>query len=215
MWPASASTASTRSPSWSSITETTGLRPEAGDRVVSLAGVRVRAGSSDANENIRHAGGSGREVPEESVRIHGITPRCSLARRPGDRATGVPRVRWPGRAGRARGLVRPAVPEPEARRLACRRSPSPVPSWTRASCPEAFTAPGVTHAGRRRAATGGDDRWPAFRLGDALITAEVLVRRSRSSRNAGSSPSGRHWTRSAALAGSPSDPRQSPEVTAH
>jgi len=54
-------------------TETTGLRPEAGDRVVSLAGVRVRGGQVRRHEAFDTLVDPGRSVPAESVVFHGIT----------------------------------------------------------------------------------------------------------------------------------------------
>jgi DNA polymerase III epsilon subunit-like protein/PAS domain-containing protein len=53
-------------------TETTGLRPESGDRVVSLAGVRV-TGMVKRNQTFDALVHPGRAVPLESVRFHGIT----------------------------------------------------------------------------------------------------------------------------------------------
>ena len=54
-------------------TETTGLRPGGGDRVISLAGVRVSGMEVKRQQTFDALIHPGRSVPPESVRFHGIT----------------------------------------------------------------------------------------------------------------------------------------------
>jgi DNA polymerase-3 subunit epsilon len=54
-------------------TETTGLRPEDGHRVISLAGVKIRGGLVKPSEYFDALVKPGRPVPRESVKLHGIT----------------------------------------------------------------------------------------------------------------------------------------------
>jgi DNA polymerase III epsilon subunit family exonuclease len=53
-------------------TETTGLRPEGGDRVVSLAGVWIDRGQVRRDRTFHALVDPGRPVPPESTRIHGL-----------------------------------------------------------------------------------------------------------------------------------------------
>ena len=158
--------------------ETTGLRPDRGDRVVSLAAVRVRDGQVRRDEVFDALVNPGRPIPARSSAIHGITD---------ERVAGMPSLedvlpaflRFTGDAVIVGHEVwfDLAFLEPEARRMGLPTIPSgngvvdtrlcsrlihgSFPDHTLDAVAERF---GVAVQGRHSA------------LGDALATAEVLVR---------------------------------------
>lgn len=158
-------------------TETTGLEPGAGDRVVSLAGVRVRGGRLRRHEAFDSLVNPGRSVPPESVAIHGITDEMLIGA-PSIETVLPAFLRFAGEAvlvGHEASfdlrflepeLRRLGLPSLTARpildtRLLSRSLHGPAEAHTI----EAIAARlGVTVTGRHSA------------LGDALTTAEILVR---------------------------------------
>ncbi len=54
-------------------TETTGLYPSDGDRLISVGAVRILNGKLRENQSFHHYINPGRPIPEASTRIHGIT----------------------------------------------------------------------------------------------------------------------------------------------
>ena len=159
-------------------TETTGLRPEAGDRIVSLAGVRVRGGAVRRHETFDTLVDPGRRVPPESVRVHGISDEMLV---------GAPTLETVLPAFLT--FAGPAVLvgheaafdlrflEPEARRLGLPSLAASRPILDTRLLSRSLHGPGESHALEAVALRLGvtiAGRHSA--LGDALITAEVLVR---------------------------------------
>lgn len=159
-------------------TETTGLRPEAGDRVISIAGVRVRGGRVVRRDIFDALVHPGRGIPPESVKFHGITDSM-VADAPAIEAVLPAFLRF------AEGAVLVGHEasfdlrflEPEARRLALSSLSTGRPILDTRLLSRALHGPGADHnleamALRLGVEVGG--RHSA--LGDALTTAEIFVR---------------------------------------
>jgi DNA polymerase-3 subunit epsilon len=159
-------------------TETTGLRPEAGDRIVSIAGVRVRGGTVRRHETFDTLVDPGRGVPAESVRVHGITDEMLRGAPPLD--TVLPAfLAFAGPAvlvGHEAGFDLRFL-EPEARRLGLPSLAETRPILDTRLLSRSLHGPGESHtleAVALRLGVTVVGRHSA--LGDALITAEILVR---------------------------------------
>jgi DNA polymerase III epsilon subunit family exonuclease len=158
--------------------ETTGLRPDRGDRVVSLAGVKVRGGRVRRDEVFDALVNPGRPIPSKSSAIHGITDQQVAGMQSLD--TVLPAFLRFAEGGVIVGhevWFDLAFLEPEAKRmglpaissgngvvdtrLCSRLIHGSLPDHTLDAVAERL---GVTIEGRHSA------------LGDALATAEVLVR---------------------------------------
>ncbi len=159
-------------------TETTGLRPEAGDRVISIAGVRVRGGRVMRRDIFDALVHPGRAIPPESMKFHGITDSM-VADAP------VMEVVLPAFLQFAGGAVLVGHEasfdlrflEPEARRLAQLSLSTGRPILDTRLLSRALHGPGADHTLEAMALRLGvevDGRHSA--LGDALMTAEIFVR---------------------------------------
>lgn len=159
-------------------TETTGLRPEAGDRIVSLAGVRVRGGTVRRHETFDTLVDPGRRVPAESARVHGITDDMLVGAPPLERVLPAfltfagPAVLVGHEASFDLRFL-----EPEARRLGLPALAATRPILDTRLLSRSLHGPGESHRLEDVALRVGvpvTGRHSA--LGDALTTAEIFVR---------------------------------------
>ena len=158
--------------------ETTGLSPEAGDRVVSLAGVRIREGVVRTGETFDTLIQPGCPIPPASTKFHGITDNLVAS------APAIDAV-LPAFARFAEGAVLVghevrfdfAFLTREARRLGLEPLALTHPVLDTQLLSRLVHGPGLEHsldAVARRLGVALIGRHSA--LGDALITAEVLIR---------------------------------------
>jgi DNA polymerase III epsilon subunit family exonuclease len=158
--------------------ETTGLRPDRGDRVVALAGIKVRGGAVRWEEVFDTLVNPDRPIPARSVAIHGITD---------ERVKGAPRIETvlPDFAAFAEGAVLAghelwfdlAFLEPEAKRLGLpplAGGQGAVDTRIVSRLVHGSFSDHTLEAVTARLAIKVEGRHSA--LGDARATAEVLVR---------------------------------------
>jgi DNA polymerase III epsilon subunit family exonuclease len=159
-------------------TETTGLRPDHGDRVVSLAAVRVRDGAVRRGETFDALVHPGRAIPPSSARFHGITD-AMVAEAPPIDVVLPAFLRFAGEAvlvGHELGFDLAFLAR-EARRLAL------VPAWDTRPVLDTLELSAAVHGrlpGHDLDAIAARLGVPVIgrhsALGDALTTAEILVR---------------------------------------
>jgi DNA polymerase-3 subunit epsilon len=159
-------------------TETTGLRPEAGDRVISIAGVRVRDGRVMRRDIFDALIDPGRAIPPESVKFHGITDSM-VAGAPVMEVVLPVFLRFVGGAvlvGHEASFDLRFL-EPEARRLDLSSLARGRPILDTRLLSRALHGPGADHSLEAIALRlGVEVRGRHSALGDALTTAEIFVR---------------------------------------
>ena len=160
-------------------TETTGLRPEAGDRVISIAGVRVQGGRvMPGGTSSMRSIDPGRAIPPESVKFHGITDSM-VAGAPVVEVVLPAFLRFVGGAvlvGHEASFDLRFL-EPEARRLALSSLTSGRPVLDTRLLARALHGPAADHSLEALALRlGVEVRGRHSALGDALTTAEIFVR---------------------------------------
>jgi DNA polymerase-3 subunit epsilon len=159
-------------------TETTGLRPEAGDRVISIAGVRVRDGRVMRRDIFDALIDPGRAIPPESVKFHGITDSM-VAGAPVMEVVLPVFLRFVGGAvlvGHEASFDLRFL-EPEARRLDLSSLTRGRPILDTRLLSRALHGPGADHSLEAIALRlGVEVRGRHSALGDALTTAEIFVR---------------------------------------